>query len=361
MKYLKQGLSLNLRVFGYIALVLGLFFPTLLYYMNAGYGSFSCLQCLLRDIAVATLNIFLAALLIYTIIHGMNRLMGRHRYRWYRYGLESMLVAAVVLGNFYVQYHWLLGIYTFQTSSNPFLEALHYRQYQVMNAVTGLLVYTFLSIVNFGEQMQATQNEAIRLQKEFAQTRLQALKNQVNPHFLFNSLSVLSSLVHIDADLSEQFIEQLSKAYRYILEQKDKEVVTLRTELDFVRSYIFLLKIRFENKFDVHFNIPAELMNTYLPPLTLQLLVENAVKHNQMSVDKPLIIDIRTDPDQYLVVSNTIRARTLDEKSTGIGLQNIQSRYGYLTNLPISAGAEADEYVVRIPLLAETNLKPLEA
>ncbi|GAA4413671.1 histidine kinase [Nibrella viscosa] len=361
MKYLKQSLGLNLRLFAYMALVLGLLFPTLLYYMNASYGSFNCPDCLLKDIGVAMLNIFIAGLLIYSLIHIMNRLMGRYKHRWYRYVLETIIVAVIILGNFYIQYNWLFGIYTFQANPNPFFESLHYRQYQIMSTLAGILVYTFLATVNFTEQMQETQNEAIRIQKEFAQTRLQALKNQVNPHFLFNSLSVLSSLVHIDADLSEQFIEQLSKAYRYILEQKDKEVVTLRTELDFVKSYIFLLKIRFENKFDVRFNVPADLMNTYLPPLTLQLLVENAVKHNQMSVDKPLIIDIHTQPDQYLVVSNTIRARTLDEKSTGIGLPNIRSRYSYLTSLPISAGTEGDEYVVRIPLLAETALKPIEA
>ncbi|GAA4452358.1 histidine kinase [Nibrella saemangeumensis] len=361
MKQLTQSLRLNLRLFAYMALVLGLLFPSLLYYMNASYGSFNCLTCLLKDIGVAILNIFISGLLIYSLIHLINRLMGHKKHRWYRYVLESVLVAVIILSNFDIQYNWIFNIYTLQTNPNEFFDALHYRQYQIMSTLAGILVYAFLATVNFTEQMQQTQNEAIRIQKEFAQTRLQALKNQVNPHFLFNSLSVLTSLVHIDADLSEQFIEQLSKAYRYILEQKDKEVVTLRTELDFVRSYIFLLKIRFENKFDVRFNIPADQMNTYLPPLTLQLLVENAVKHNQMSVDRPLIINIQAEPDQYLVVSNTMRARTQDEKSTGIGLPNIQSRYSYLTNLPISAGAVGDEYIVRIPLLAETALKPIEA
>lgn len=194
--------------------------------------------------------------------------------------------------------------------------------------------------------------KAERLEKASAQAQFAALKNQVSPHFLFNSLSILSSLVQVDADLSEKFIDQLSRAYRYILEQKDNELVTLKTELEFIQAYVFLLKIRFDSKFDVAINVPETLWTKYkIAPLTLQLLVENVVKHNQMSSDRPLQVQIRVEKDS-LVVENVLQPREqTDGSSTGVGLQNIVNRYALLTPRPVSIGAEEGMFVVKIPLL----------
>ena len=178
------------------------------------------------------------------------------------------------------------------------------------------------------------------------------LKTQVNPHFLFNSLSILSSLVRVDPDLSEQFIEQLSRSYRYILEQKDQSLVTLRTELGFIDSYAFLLKIRFENKFNLVVQLPDDILDRYkIAPLTLQLLVENAVKHNRMSVNEPLIVNITYEDNQMLVVKNRLQPRSTPTISTGMGLQNIINRYALLTDRPVWAGETEDQFVIRIPLL----------
>jgi two-component system LytT family sensor kinase len=182
-------------------------------------------------------------------------------------------------------------------------------------------------------RMRYMEIQAEQLMKENALAQFEALKNQVSPHFLFNSLSILSSLVHVDANLSEKFIDQLSKAYRYILEQKDNETVSLKTELDFLNSYAFLLKIRFENKFDVKMSITDQEAEKYhIAPLTLQLLIENCVKHNRMSEKEPLVITILIN-DDYLVVINPVKPRSGLEKiaSTGIGLANIKTRYQLLT------------------------------
>lgn len=194
--------------------------------------------------------------------------------------------------------------------------------------------------------------KAERLEKASAQAQFAALKNQVSPHFLFNSLSILSSLVQVDADLSEKFIDQLSRAYRYILEQKDNELVTLKTELEFIQAYVFLLKIRFEEKFDVAINVPEALWTQYkIAPLTLQLLVENAVKHNRMSSDRPLRVQIRAEKDT-LVVENVLQPREqTDTSSTGVGLQNIVDRYALLTPRPVTIGPDEGMFVVKIPLL----------
>lgn len=193
--------------------------------------------------------------------------------------------------------------------------------------------------------------KAEQLEKASIQSQFSALKNQVNPHFLFNSLSILSSLVHVDADLSEKFIGQLSKAYRYILEQKDNELVSLDTELEFIQAYIFLLKIRFEDKFQTDINVPEAYKKRHkIAPLTLQLLIENAVKHNQMSDENPLKVSIVVEKDE-LVVRNNLAPRPQKEVSTGVGLQNIMNRYQLLTDRKVWVGESEDSFIVRLPLL----------
>ncbi len=203
-------------------------------------------------------------------------------------------------------------------------------------------------------RMKDIQVEAERLEKENALAQFAALKNQVSPHFLFNSLSILSSLVYVDPALSEQFIDRLSKAYRYILEQKDNDRVPLRTELEFIQAYIFLLKIRFDEKFSVSLEVPDTIADqTAIAPLTLQLLIENAVKHNRMTSKQPLAVQIMVEGNE-LIVRNRIQPRDDHEPSTGIGLQNIINRYSLLTSQPVWVGEEQGEFVVRIPLIAQT-------
>jgi len=201
------------------------------------------------------------------------------------------------------------------------------------------------------QQLKNVQLKAEQLEKEAVLSQFEALKNQLSPHFLFNSLSILTSLVHEDADLSEQFIKQLSRAYRYILEQRDQALVPLGTELDFIQSYTFLLQIRFENKFDVTIEVPPGSQERYfIAPLTLQLLVENAVKHNRMSVREPLRVRIYQE-DSYLLIENPLQARDQPEASTGVGLRNITNRYSLLTDCPIWYGQQQGAFVVKIPLL----------
>lgn len=210
------------------------------------------------------------------------------------------------------------------------------------------------------QQLKDVRLRAERLEKEAAMSQFEALKNQLSPHFLFNSLSILTSLVHEDADLSERFVKQLSKAYRYILEQRDQALVPLATELDFIQAYTFLLQIRFENKFDVLIDVPVGSRTQYsIAPLSLQLLVENAVKHNRMSVREPLRVSIRQE-NEYLVVQNPMQARDQPEVSTGVGLRNITNRYSLLTDRPVHAGKINGLFVVKIPLLTSERTKENE-
>ncbi|GAB4492588.1 MAG: hypothetical protein OHK0019_14790 [Saprospiraceae bacterium] len=223
----------------------------------------------------------------------------------------------------------------------------------VVGLVVAALAVGFWSrMLYFQKYSKMFQNKAENLEKQQLLNEIALLKTQVNPHFLFNSLSILSSLVRVNADLSEQFIDQLSRSYRYILEQKEESLVSLRTELEFIKSYAFLLKIRFEKKFDLRFNLPDDTLDKYkIAPLTLQLLVENAVKHNRMSVREPLIVDVSLGDNETLIVKNRLQLRPTPSASTGIGLQNIINRYALLTDRPVWAGESEEEFVVKLPLL----------
>jgi tetratricopeptide (TPR) repeat protein len=218
--------------------------------------------------------------------------------------------------------------------------------------VAALAVGFWSRMIYFQKYSKMFRRKAENLEKQQLINEIALLKTQVNPHFLFNSLSILSSLVRVNADLSEQFIDQLSRSYRYILEQKEQSLVSLRTELEFIQSYVFLLKIRFEKKFDLRFDLPDDALEKYkIAPLTLQLLIENAVKHNRMSVKEPLVVEVSLGDNETLIVKNRLQLRPTPSASTGLGLQNIINRYALLTNRPVWAGEREDAFVVKLPLL----------
>lgn len=250
------------------------------------------------------------------------------------------------------------GVWSRETLRIPFrVVPPFYRTWWFRLLAAGLLLSVATAVYYYRRnarlRLEAVQARAEALEKQQLLNEIALLKSQVNPHFLFNSLSILSSLVHVDADLSEQFIDQLSRSYRYILEQKDQSLVSLRTEIDFIRSYSFLLKIRFEDKFSLNIQIPETAADHYsIAPLTLQLLVENAVKHNRMSAAEPLRVDIRLEAADSLAVSNHLQRRPAPASaSTGIGLQNILNRYALITDRAVEAGEVDGNFVVRIPLM----------
>ena len=227
----------------------------------------------------------------------------------------------------------------------------------LLAAVLGILIVAlsvWVRMLYFKRRSQELQLQSDAMSRQQLINEIALLKTQVNPHFLFNSLSILSSLVHVNPALSEKFIDQLSRSYRYILEQKEQSLVSLRTELTFIKSYSFLLKIRFENKFDLQLKLPEEVLDQFkIAPLTLQLLVENAVKHNRMSLKEPLIVSVSIEDEQNLIISNRLQPRSTAVASTGLGLQNIIDRYALLTDRPVWAAEMDESFVVKIPLLKE--------
>lgn len=230
------------------------------------------------------------------------------------------------------------------------LQQVSFRLHLCINAVMISFTYLLITVFTFYEEIDKEQAHREQLEKEFAGVRLQALRSQINPHFLFNSLSVLSTLVHTDPLASEKFIEKLAKAYRYILEQKDTALIALDEELSFLDAYFFLLQIRFGNKIRLEKNITCNTGAYLLPPLTLQLLLENAVKHNSMSASAPLLITLQAT-DAYVEMRNNINLRQNAEAGTGIGLENIRRRMALLGAGEPIVNNNGNEFSVRIPLL----------
>jgi two-component system LytT family sensor kinase len=190
------------------------------------------------------------------------------------------------------------------------------------------------------------------LRRENVESQLNALKSQINPHFMFNSLNALSSLITTDPVKARDFVAKFSRIYRYVLDIQDKTVVTLKEELDFLQSYYFLQKIRYEENLEIDTVVSSDMLNSFVPPLAIQILVENAIKHNEISQDHPLKITIR-DEEGYLVIKNNFRPRDGEGYSTGVGQKNLLERYAHLSDKKPSFMVQNGNYVSKIPLIRE--------
>ncbi|MCV9385574.1 sensor histidine kinase [Reichenbachiella ulvae] len=196
----------------------------------------------------------------------------------------------------------------------------------------------------------AVQNE--RLNTENANSKLETLKSQVNPHFLFNSLNALTSLVYDDQQKAVEFIQKLSAVYRYVIHQQGNELVTVEEELDFVKAFVYLNQIRFGKNFGVEITGEENMMEeSSLPPLALQMLIENCIKHNEISKACPLHIMILIGSDHIIVKNNINPIQQEKPDSTGLGLKNIKSRYSHLTKTEVEVRKEENEFAVKLPII----------
>jgi len=236
------------------------------------------------------------------------------------------------------------SLVTFMTNE----KAANYVESSVITFIV-LLVFHSLHFYKIYQENKITQQKIIAGN---ANAKFESLKNQIDPHFLFNSLNVLSSLIEENPDNAQRFTTSLSKIYRYVLEQKDKELVSVEDELSFAKTYMNLLKMRFENS--LYYELPTENINpeAKVVPLSLQLLLENTVKHNVVSEQKPLHIRIFIDGD-YLAIQNDLQKKEVLQDRQGVGLQNIVSRYGIITDRKVKVQEDEKNFTVRIPILTK--------
>lgn len=219
-------------------------------------------------------------------------------------------------------------------------------------AISFVISITFTAIGFFGAWKKSFV-QAEKLNAQVMSYKYEVLRNQINPHFLFNSFNVLSDLVYEDQEMAVKFIQQLSKLFRYVLDSREKELVKLADEMDFVRSYFYLLKIRLENKLDYEIDVSPE-ETEMIVPVSIQMLIENAVKHNEVSSAYPLKIQI-TKKDNKLTVTNSVKPKSADIESTRLGLGNLQQQFAFFTNDELEIAKSETEFRVSLPVIHQQN------
>ncbi len=277
---------------------------------------------------------------------------------------NSRLIMAVILNYFMltvllilaliVYLNWFSGI-----SSDVFFEKYNGLLYKVF-ILAFVLVFLFV-IIDFSvrsyQKFSQIRLNAVQSAHEQSQLQLEAFKSQLSPHYLFNNLNTISLLVYKDAELSEKYIRKLSQTYDYIIETNKKDLVKLSEELEFIRAYKYLLDIRFQDNLLINLNIPKLKQNFYLPPLCIQILIENAVKHNSPTDENRLIIDI-DKVDKYVRVRNNLLRTPSKTDSFKIGLNNLRKRYKYHTSKEIIIEKNT-VFTAKIPLLKSDKNRQL--
>ncbi len=245
-------------------------------------------------------------------------------------------------------------------------DILFFNRYEAWNSFTSvsynmlagtllfyMMILSFNGIVFYYKGWKEYQVQTERLMRENIQAKYDALRNQIDPHFFFNSLSVLTNLVYKSADLSADYITQLAKIYRYILDKKFENLVTIQTELDFLESYLFLIGIRHQNS--IRFSAAVDeraRTKGMIPPATLQMLIENAIKHNRFSINEPLGITVKSE-GAFLLITNMIRKKINPEPSSGIGLENIRKRYELSSGQGITVTRNSETFTVKVPIIEQ--------
>lgn len=222
---------------------------------------------------------------------------------------------------------------------------------QYSTLIITFIISLFMHGRGFLKSWKLAEIEAEKAKQESIKANYESLKNQVNPHFLFNSLNALTNLVYEDQDKAAKFIKQLSEVYRYVLDSRNKEVVSLDEELSFLDSYLFLQQIRFGDKLKIENELKP--MKGNIPPLALQMLLENAIKHNEVSQEHPLIIRLYENGSNLFVSNNLQLKSKLINNSVGVGLENIKKRFEFLSDRPVVIEKDDKNFVVRLPILLE--------
>ncbi len=299
------------------------------------------LSSFLRNMATSVPFAVLIAAVDYQLVMFINRSKWLTKRVVLRIIVESLAIAIlalvfVIIGNallFILEGVSLLG---YLSSTGFYISA------------TGATLINIFTVTFIEFFVQVKRNDS--LQKENLQMQYQQLKSQINPHFLFNSLNVLSSLIHKDSEQAVQYTHKLSQIYRYVLSQDTKQLVYVADEIEFIKVYIDALRIRYGDALRYNVDISDSDIEMLIPPMSLQLLVENAVKHNTVSAKNPLTINIKSKNEQ-LIISNNIIPRASVEDSTGIGLKNLEQKYRIIAQMSIKVDKDKDEFNVTLPLL----------
>lgn len=308
----------------------------------------------LFEFPVPTGFLFFVLLVIVLFIWELNRLVENHQYKLHevtgRRGhpliilflfsqLHSVIASLIGLITVYLV---LPRDVTWSMEHFKLIVAFAFRVNLFLNCVNA--IYFFL------QKSKHAEVRAEQFKKDSIEARFEALRSQINPHFLFNCLNALSNLVYKDADTSARFIAQLSNVYRYLLYSQERKIVSLQEELEFIESYLYLLKIRFGENIYIAKHITTDAEKFHIAPATLQMLIENAIKHNVVSGKLPLKITI-TSYNGSITVANNLQEKHVKDPSAYVGLKNIKKRYEFLSSKPVEIKKTENEFIVKVPLV----------
>ncbi len=285
-------------------------------------------------------------ILCWTLMYFGNEYLHEYldeKINWTRYPVKRLTLGLLALTVYTVAMTYII-VYSANTIFKLQIGAVSTTIYMSMGIT--LVISLVLTSRSFLLNWRQTAIDAEKFKQESTVAKFESLRNQVNPHFLFNSLNALTNLVYEDPDKAAKFIKQLSEVYRYLLETREKEVVRLSEEEKFLKAYLYLQSIRFGGKLTITVSLNDD--DCMVAPLALQMLVENAIKHNEISEEHPLHIRLFMEPDFVVVENNLQPKRILDEKSPGIGLDNICKRYEFLTDKKVQV-KETGTFAVRLP------------
>jgi hypothetical protein len=255
--------------------------------------------------------------------------------------LSCALLAAILL--LLATLGWQLAVIG-RTDPDTLLRAM------LVGGLGGLLLCLFYEIIFLSIEKEQDYRVLQQIERERAEAEVNVLKSELDPHFFFNCMNALSHLVRNDADKAWQFVHKLSGVYKYFLRNKDKSYVSLQDELEFLDNYFFLLRIRFDDNIHIEKNIAEEKEAVFILPCTLQVLVENAIKHNFFSEKEPLRVSI-VQNGEYILVSNPIKPKMHAVESTSVGLRNLKARYLLLTNQNVLVQKTTNKFLVKLPIV----------
>ncbi|MEL7002620.1 MAG: histidine kinase [Bacteroidota bacterium] len=306
------------------------------------------------DIPSFTLITFLISIGSYQIINQLNKRFPWEEALFKRFVLEIsiiiiLVIVLTVISSFVVRE---FGLGPEDTDDDFGYEILAL----IMYFISIFMVFSFHEFMVLSNDKEYLQMRAKMLQKQNYLIKYEALKNQINPHFLFNSLNVLSSLIYENTAKSDQFIKKFSEVFRYVLELNEEKLVEVRQELKFLDSYFFLQKIRFGDNLEIKKHVKSEALNKSIPPLSLQLAVENAIKHNIISKESRLTIHVEND-EECMIVKNNYQSREAVTESTGTGQRNLTEKYALIADQLPKFYIEDNEYIVKLPILEEPAWK----
>jgi small basic protein len=270
--------------------------------------------------------------------------------KWKTNFLLRFLVGFVFNVTLAVSLMYVVGRYALHTSQEELLKLC------ILYAITVFIYEIFYGWFYSYRHYAITQVDELKRNRLQLELQFESLKSQISPHYLFNCLNTISSLLFKDSKLAEEFIRRMAETFRYVVSNQKQQLVLLQEEIDFVRSYCFLLQVRFEQHLHLEINLPKSLMATKIPPLALQMLVENAVKHNQISKENALMVYISAIDNTYISVTNTKTKAINPAQSFKVGLDNIKQRYQFFTEEKVAV-RDDEKFTVLLPVLKSAKPK----